>query len=66
MYICLCKAVTDQQIREAVRQGATSLKALRNNLDVMTQCGKCACATKSLLESTVAEAAQTTPYYQVA
>lgn len=41
MYICLCKNVTDSQIKEAVCQGACSLKAVRNQLGVASQCGKC-------------------------
>ncbi|MEY4589226.1 MAG: hypothetical protein RL497_1302 [Pseudomonadota bacterium] len=49
MYVCLCKGVTDSQIRRAINEGATSLRALRQELDVMTQCGKCGCHTRDLL-----------------
>ncbi|PKM04894.1 MAG: hypothetical protein CVV16_03135 [Gammaproteobacteria bacterium HGW-Gammaproteobacteria-6] len=42
MYVCLCKGVTDKQIRNAVAEGASSLRDLRQALDVATQCGKCA------------------------
>ena len=41
MYVCLCKAVTDSQIREAVAEGATRFGQLRKDLGLATQCGKC-------------------------
>lgn len=55
MYVCLCKGVSDKQIRNAVAEGACSMRDLRNTLDVANQCGKCARECKSLLnESLVA------------
>ncbi|MDA8095877.1 MAG: (2Fe-2S)-binding protein [Betaproteobacteria bacterium] len=42
MYVCLCKAVTDRQIRQAVGQGACTMRALRQTLGVCTGCGRCA------------------------
>ncbi|HEX8978437.1 MAG TPA: (2Fe-2S)-binding protein [Parasulfuritortus sp.] len=41
MYICICRAVTEQEIRDAIELGANTLTALRNQLGVSTQCGKC-------------------------
>lgn len=53
MYVCLCKAVTDRQIRECVGEGARSMRDLRQRLGVASQCGKCAgCARELLQEST--------------
>lgn len=49
MYVCLCKAVTDSQIRDAVEQGACSMKELASQLGVATQCGKCGCDARELL-----------------
>ncbi|SDS60859.1 bacterioferritin-associated ferredoxin [Halopseudomonas xinjiangensis] len=49
MYICLCKGVTDHQIREAIAEGACSMRDLRAALDVANQCGKCGRECKSLL-----------------
>lgn len=58
MYVCLCKGVTDKQIRSAINEGACSMRDLRETLDVATQCGKCGKDCKSLLsESTLAGAA---------
>ena len=41
MYICICKAVTDGQIRSAVEDGVTSMSGLRESLGCTGQCGKC-------------------------
>ena len=41
MYICICKAVTDGQIRTAISQGACTRKQLAQCLKVGRDCGKC-------------------------
>ncbi|WP_394389288.1 bacterioferritin-associated ferredoxin [Shewanella woodyi] len=41
MYVCLCHAVTDTQIKEAVSQGDSSLNDVKKRLGVGDQCGKC-------------------------
>ena len=41
MYICLCKRITDTQIRAAVQGGAGSLSDVQSLLGVASQCGKC-------------------------
>jgi bacterioferritin-associated ferredoxin len=41
MYICICKAVTDREIRCAVAEGARTVRALRKQLGCTGQCGKC-------------------------
>lgn len=52
MYVCVCKAVTDRQIREAAQGGARTLKDLRRDLGVTSDCGRCAsCAHECLLEA---------------
>ncbi|MFN3579951.1 MAG: bacterioferritin-associated ferredoxin [Pseudomonas sp.] len=58
MYVCLCKGVSDKQIRNAVAEGACSMRDLRNTLDVANQCGKCARDCKSLLNESVLNQAQ--------
>ena len=50
VYVCLCKAVTDSQIREAVESGASSMRDLARELGVATQCGKCGCDARELLK----------------
>lgn len=49
MYVCVCNAVTDKQIIKAANQGASSLRDLREQLNVGTCCGRCASCARSLL-----------------
>jgi bacterioferritin-associated ferredoxin len=42
MYICVCNAVTESQVRASVDEGATSLDDLQFELGVATCCGSCA------------------------
>ncbi len=41
MYVCVCKAVTDTQIKRAMSQGACSRRELFKCLGVGGDCGKC-------------------------
>lgn len=50
MIVCICHAVNDKTIRNAVRNGACSMRELRQELNVASQCGKCACMAKSILK----------------
>lgn len=51
MYVCVCKAVTDRQIRQAVKEGARTLKDLRRDLGIIGECGQCAsCARQCIKE----------------
>lgn len=49
MYVCVCQAVTDRQIREAAAGGARTLKDLRRDLGVTRDCGRCACCARECL-----------------
>lgn len=42
MYVCICNAISDRQIRETVAAGAATLNDLQNQLGVATCCGCCA------------------------
>ena len=58
MYVCVCKAVTERQIHQAARDGAQTLKDLRRDLGVTTECGRCAsCAKQCLREARAADTA---------
>jgi bacterioferritin-associated ferredoxin len=50
MYVCVCKGVTENVIREAVDQGAERMRDLKACLGVTAQCGICACHAKQVLE----------------
>lgn len=41
MYVCVCRAVTDSQIRDAICDGACSMRELRQRLGVASECGRC-------------------------
>jgi len=52
VYICLCAAVTEGQVRECAQDGACSLEDLAATLGVGTGCGRCRdCAAQVLAES---------------
>ena len=53
MYVCLCKAVTDRQIKEFVNGGAGSFEEVCKQLGVATQCGRCSTLAQNIVESTV-------------
>jgi bacterioferritin-associated ferredoxin len=52
MIVCVCRRISDHQIRQAVADGAVSLECLQFDLGVATQCGRCAdCASKVLCDA---------------
>lgn len=53
MFICNCKAVTDQDIKEAICEGAYTAKCLQDKLGVSTQCGMCSTDVQSLLDESL-------------
>lgn len=54
MYVCICKKVTDGQIRRAVtEQGVQNLRGLRRALGGCDQCGKCAGDAKQIIRATL-------------
>jgi bacterioferritin-associated ferredoxin len=62
MYICICKSVTDKQIRRAAARGVDNLYELRQKLGVASGCGTCADAAREILAETTAERAAPTLY----
>ncbi|PKM11201.1 MAG: (2Fe-2S)-binding protein [Gammaproteobacteria bacterium HGW-Gammaproteobacteria-3] len=50
MYICVCKAITDQQIKSAIEKGHCSRKQLTQCLGVGSVCGKCSPYVKNLID----------------
>lgn len=51
MYVCVCHAVTERQIHQAVKAGATTLKHLKDDLGVGAECGKCVTCAKACLKA---------------
>ncbi len=56
MYVCVCKGITDHQIKDAIYAGATTVGKLRKALGVASQCGKCTCLTRELIDETLPQA----------
>lgn len=50
MYVCICRQITDNQIRDICRDGASSLTDLRAKLGVASECGKCGKLAQSLVK----------------
>lgn len=55
MYVCLCKGVTDRDIKAAINNGACSMGQLRKTLGVASQCGKCSTSARELLQEAQAD-----------
>jgi bacterioferritin-associated ferredoxin len=53
MYVCVCNAVTEDDIHDAARDGARRLRDLRACLGVTADCGRCACHAKACLDSAI-------------
>ena len=52
MYVCICKSVTDKQIRRAAARGVDNLYELRESLGVASGCGSCAGTAQEILDET--------------
>ena len=55
MYVCICNAITDKQIRRAAESGVTSLWELQEKLGVASNCGKCGEMAVSIIRETNAK-----------
>lgn len=53
MYVCLCKGITDSQIREAVASGMTHYREVRLALGLSSQCGKCAVQAREIFRNSL-------------
>ena len=61
MFICLCRGVTDTQIRAEVSQGAVSYEDIQRRLDVGVCCGTC----KESAEEVIAESIASSLFYEL-
>ncbi len=50
MIVCICRAVSDRQIRLALDQGARSVADVRAELGCASCCGKCAPRVRELID----------------
>ena len=49
MYVCVCNAITDKQIRKAAASGVRNVWDLQRQLGVATGCGSCMEAASDIL-----------------
>ena len=56
MYVCVCHAVTDRDIREEVERGASSLFDVQCRLPVGSCCGRCEETARQVIDEQVARA----------
>ena len=54
MYVCICKGVTDHEIRGAVEDGIRTVRGLRKTLGCTGQCGKCKAQVREIRDEVVA------------
>ncbi len=51
MYVCVCNAITDRDVRQAAKAGVASVAELGRELGVATNCGSCAELAQSILDT---------------
>ena len=61
MYVCICNAITDKQIREAADGGVRDLWQLQAELGVASNCGSCKDHASEILREKRQEASQAKP-----
>lgn len=50
MYVCVCRAISDRQIREVVDRGAKSLCEVQAYLPVASCCGTCEDTAREIID----------------
>ena len=55
MYVCICQAVRDSEVRAAVREGCANLDALADELGVGAYCGSCRERAQMLIDEQAPE-----------
>ena len=66
MYVCICKAVSERRIAQAVGEGVTTLKELRERTGLGTNCGKCVPQAYQLLRDSLARQHSPAAHHEVA
>mgnify|MGYP003397805126 FL=1 len=57
MYVCLCRGITDQDIKDAIANGAETYREIRDQLDLGTCCGRCVPEARAIISEEVAQIA---------
>ncbi len=62
MYVCLCNAVSDTDIKDAIDRGAADLGDIQTMLGAGTGCGGCREFTQELIEQSRSDGAAQLAY----
>jgi len=65
MYVCICNAVTDTDIRNAVDDGVRSMKQLRQATGCSSTCGCCRDTAREVLQQALKESREFRPLLPV-
>ncbi|MDF3054237.1 MAG: bacterioferritin-associated ferredoxin [Gammaproteobacteria bacterium] len=52
MYICLCRGITSNQIKEAAQKGVCCNRELNCFLGASPDCGQCGAQTRQIIQQT--------------
>lgn len=55
MYVCVCNAITEKRIRQAVDAGITTLDQLKAHLGVASNCRSCEPLAEEILQQRLRE-----------
>lgn len=58
MYVCVCNAITEKDIHQAVKQGVCTMEMLSETTSVSRQCGCCESHACKVLEKAVSLSGQ--------
>ncbi len=50
MYVCICHALSDQEIEQVVRQGAANDCEIFKLLGIQPKCGSCSCTIQEMVK----------------
>lgn len=65
MYVCICNAVTERQIRKAVAAGVYTIHELARETGCTDCCGTCADEAERVLQEARVSSAPRLPLFQV-
>ncbi|MBV1787317.1 (2Fe-2S)-binding protein [Marinobacterium sp. D7] len=50
MYVCICNNITERDVKQAIDEGARSVRDLNRELGVGSECGKCTCTAREMIK----------------
>ena len=56
MYVCICRQITDKQIRDYFADGNVSMADVRADLGLASDCGRCGKYARQIVAETVSAA----------